>query len=214
MTDTHTLDDYHRALSEVATKGPVSIHVVSCKVHGIGRGLDMHDATELALEELVAQGRAERDMAGRYKARRPESPEPESPHPEAPGAERPAAYQCWHDSPHGDGSDDPCEFDSEEPASPHCAGCVCAPNPEASAPGSEDDDVDARIQAERGDQDCPDCCQRPWLCSCDESSDDDIPDVPEDMPSPSKTLDPDTIAPEDPALAWEMCMEKCGRALL
>lgn len=188
VTDTHTLDDYHRALSVVTTKGPVSVHVVSCKAHGIGRGLDMHDATELALEELVAQGRADRDIAGRYRARRPAAkpatpPDPtdtyasapEPPLPASPAEERPAAYQCWHDSPHGDERDEPCEFD-DDPASSHCAGCVCLVPDGATPPAPDAPDPVAYTEPEVHPE----------------------PDVP-DPPAPSEILDPEVLQPEDPA---------------
>ncbi len=134
-----TLDDYCDALGIAAYRGPVVLSQVVTTVHGREATRAQRDETERALDELVAQGRAERNSAGRYElVRSAAEPEPEPP-PDSAG-ERPSAYKCWHDSPHGDGSDDPCEFDAAEPASPHCAGCICAPEPETSAPGSEDDD--------------------------------------------------------------------------
>lgn len=65
-TDPHTLQDYAAALLFAAPRLPCKVDAVRRLVWGRKGG---RDATELALDELVAQGRADRTLDGRYRAR-------------------------------------------------------------------------------------------------------------------------------------------------
>ena len=72
-SDPHTLDEYAETLRELETDGrAVAVHVLACKLHGVPAATKMRQATTLALDELVAQGRAEQSYPGRYRATRRE----------------------------------------------------------------------------------------------------------------------------------------------
>lgn len=70
--DPHTLDEYESALAFAAQRRPVHVESVRRGVWGCPAAAKSagRDATALALEELVEQGRAERTFDGRYAPRR------------------------------------------------------------------------------------------------------------------------------------------------
>lgn len=68
-SDPHTLDEYAATLRELETdERAVAVHVLACKLHGVPAATKMRQATTFALDELVAQGRAEQPYPGRYRA--------------------------------------------------------------------------------------------------------------------------------------------------
>ncbi len=71
-SDPHSLDDYYEALASLSVRKAVGVRYLTWKVWGGSRVNSHSDTVELALEELVAQGRADRDLSGKYRAR-PES---------------------------------------------------------------------------------------------------------------------------------------------
>lgn len=71
-SDPHSIDDYYEALASLSVRKAVGVRYLTWKVWGGSRVNSHSDTVELALEELVAQGRADRDLSGKYRAR-PES---------------------------------------------------------------------------------------------------------------------------------------------
>jgi len=71
-SDPHSLDDYYEALASLSAQKAVRVRYLTWKVWGGSRVNSHSDTVEHALEELVAQGRADRDLSGKYRAR-PES---------------------------------------------------------------------------------------------------------------------------------------------
>jgi len=69
ISDPHSLDDYYEALASLSGQKAVGVRYVTWKVWGGSRVNSHSDTVELALEELVAQGRADRDLTGKYRAR-------------------------------------------------------------------------------------------------------------------------------------------------
>ncbi|GEM_PF-3655628 len=86
-SDPHSLDDYYEALASLSAQKAVRVRYLTWKVWGGSRVNSHSDTVEHALEELVAQGRADRTLDGKYRARgvAPES----APHPSPPVAEAP-----------------------------------------------------------------------------------------------------------------------------
>lgn len=74
ISDPHSLDDYYEALASLSAQKAVGVRYVTWKVWGGSRVNSHSGAVELALDELVAQGRADRDLTGKYRARPASAP--------------------------------------------------------------------------------------------------------------------------------------------
>jgi len=72
ISDPHSLDDYYESLASLSVRKAVGVRYLTWQVWGGSRVNSHSDTVEHALEELVAQGRADRDLSGKYRAR-PES---------------------------------------------------------------------------------------------------------------------------------------------